>query len=70
MLTRTARNQVDGKQWLEGRSWKYRFFDITPAMQNIAFIITDHRAARMPAFHNIITGNFNEKMIGHLNGNL
>ena len=59
MLARTTVNQVDRKQWLEGRSRKYQFVDIPPAMHNISSIITDHRTAKMLAFHNVIAGNFN-----------
>ena len=60
MLARAALNQIDRQQWFEGRSRKNQSLAIPPAMHNIAFCIADDRTAKMPAFHNIIAGNFNQ----------
>jgi hypothetical protein len=68
MPARTTVDQIDSKQRLESRSREYQLLDITPAMQNITSIITDHCTAKMPTFYNVITRNFNQELIGHIYG--
>ena len=65
MVTGSALNQINSQQGFEGRTREYEPFYISPALQNVASVITDNGGSEVPAFHRAVACNFNQKLIGH-----